>query len=157
MSEPRVPRIPPVQPPYDPEVQASLMKWMPPGAKVDPLNVFRTFHVHPQLAARIRPLGAGILAHGLLEPREREIVILRACARAGAEYERGVHVSVFAETVELSEGEVNATLSATSAAFALERDRLLVELVDELHTAATSPTSSGAASPAATRTMSCSS
>jgi len=129
----RAPRIPPVQPPYEPDLEASLMKWMPPGAEVDPLNIFRTFHVHPELASRIRPLGAGILAHGLVEPREREIVILRSCARAGAEYEWGVHVSGFAAAVGLTNSEVNATLAPGSGSFTLERDRLLVDLVDELH------------------------
>src|SRR5271167_348902 len=129
----RAPRIPPVQPPHEPDLEASLMKWMPPGAEVDPLNIFRTFHVHPELASRIRPLGAGILAHVLVEPREREIVILRSCARAGAEYEWGVHVSGFAAAVGLTNSEVNATLAPGSGSFTLERDRLLVDLVDELH------------------------
>jgi 4-carboxymuconolactone decarboxylase len=40
--------------------------------------------VHESLAARMRPLGAGILGHGLLEPRVRELMILRTCARCGA-------------------------------------------------------------------------
>jgi 4-carboxymuconolactone decarboxylase len=35
----------------------------------------------------MRPLGAGLLGHGRLSMRERELVIDRACARAGAEYE----------------------------------------------------------------------
>jgi hypothetical protein len=37
--------------------------------------------------SRMRPLGSGILNHGLVPPRDREIVLHRTCARAGAEYE----------------------------------------------------------------------
>src|SRR5437660_183560 len=83
---PDAPRIPPLEPPYDPDTEAMLRRWMPPGAEVEPLALFRTLAVHEDLAARMRPLGAGILGHGRLDPRDREIVIARACARAGAEY-----------------------------------------------------------------------
>ena len=85
----QVPRIAPLEPPYAPEMEGALRKWMPPGSDVEPLKLFRTLNVHEQLASRMRPLGAGILGHGLVEPREREIVIHRTCARAGAEYEWG--------------------------------------------------------------------
>jgi hypothetical protein len=74
------PRIAPVEPPYEPEIDAILKKWMPPGAETEPLRLFRTLAVHDELASRMRPIGAGILGHGRVEPREREIVIHRTCA-----------------------------------------------------------------------------
>src|SRR5437763_3882100 len=89
------PRIAALEPPYAPETAALLAKWMPPGNDVEPLRLFRTLAVHPELASRMRPLGAGILGHPRLDPRDREIVILRPCARAGAEYEWGVHAIAF--------------------------------------------------------------
>lgn len=132
------PRIPPIEPPYEPEIEESLRKWMPPGAEVEPLKLFRTLMVHPELAARMRPLGAALLGHPTVEPREREIVIHRATARAGAEYEWGVHAVAFGRPLGLTDEQVTAT--ATGAADDpswSERDRLLVRLVDELHDTAT--------------------
>jgi len=80
------PRIAPLDPPYTPETATLLGKWMG-TAEQEPLTLFRTLAVHDQLASRMRPLGAGILGHPRLHPRERELLILRTCARAGAEYE----------------------------------------------------------------------
>jgi 4-carboxymuconolactone decarboxylase len=128
------PRIAPLEPPYDPATAELLAKWMPPGADTEPLKLFRTLAVHDELASRMRPLGAGLLGHPRVEPREREIVILRACARCGAEYEWGVHAVAFGPAVGLSEDQLAATAAAgpDDPAFS-ERDALLVRLVDELH------------------------
>jgi 4-carboxymuconolactone decarboxylase len=136
MSE--APRIPPVEPPYDPDTEAMLRKWMPPGAETEPLALFRTLAVHDDLAARMRPLGAGILGHGRIEARDREILIARACARAGAEYEWGVHVVAFGRPLGLTDEQVAATVHGTADDLAWsERDALIVRLVDELHDTAT--------------------
>src|SRR5918912_36441 len=105
------PRIAPIEPPYEPAIEAALRKWMPPGAEVEPLRLFRTLAVHSELASRMRPLGAGILGHGRVDPREREIVIHRTCALAGAEYEWGVHAVAFAGAVGLTDEQVEATAS----------------------------------------------
>jgi 4-carboxymuconolactone decarboxylase len=75
------PRIAPVEPPYPPEVAAMLAKWMPPGAAVEPLKLFRTLAHNQELSDRMRPLGAGILGRtSLLTPRDRELLIDRTCA-----------------------------------------------------------------------------
>src|ERR1700683_2158814 len=97
------PRIAPLEPPYDPDMKQTLERWMPPGATVEPLALFRTLAVHPELMSRMRPLGSGILGHGRITPRDREIVIHRTCARAGAEYEWGVHAVAFAQAVGLTQ------------------------------------------------------
>jgi alkylhydroperoxidase family enzyme len=132
------PRIAPLEPPFDPDTEVMLRRWMPPGAEVEPLALFRTLAVHDDLAARMRPLGAGILGHGRIEPRDREIVIARACARAGAEYEWGVHAVAFARPLGFTDAVMAATVHgrADDVAFS-ERDALLVRLVDELHDTAT--------------------
>lgn len=103
------PRIAPLQPPYQPETAAMLAKWMPPGSALEPLVLFRTLAVHDELFARMRPLGAGILSHPRLEPRDREILILRTCARAGAEYEWGVHAEAFGRPLRLTDQQIAAT------------------------------------------------
>jgi 4-carboxymuconolactone decarboxylase len=132
------PRIAPLQPPYTPEIDAALRKWMPPGAEVEPLKLFRTLNVHEQLASRMRPLGAGILGHGRVAPREREIVIHRTCARSGAEYEWGVHALAYGRPLGLSDAQLAATVhgDAHDAAWSAD-DALLIELCDELYDTAT--------------------
>src|SRR5271166_5709916 len=131
-------RIAPLEPPYPPQTEAALRKWMPPGSEAGPLKLFRTLNVHEDLASRMRPLGAGILAHGLVAPREREIVIHRTCARAGAEYEWGVHVLAFGKPLGLTDEQIAATVhgSAEDPAWE-EEDALLIALADELHDTAT--------------------
>jgi 4-carboxymuconolactone decarboxylase len=90
------------------------------------------------LASRMRPLGSGILGHGRVEPRKREIVIHRTCARTGAEYEWGVHVLAFGKPLGLSDDEIAATVhgSGEDPAWS-ESDALLIRLADELHESCT--------------------
>jgi 4-carboxymuconolactone decarboxylase len=128
------PRIAPLAPPYTPDTQTLLDKWMPPGDQVEPLRLFRTLAVHDDLASRMRPLGAGILGHGRVAPRDREIVIHRTCARTGAEYEWGVHAVAFGKPLGLSDEQLAATVhgAADDPAFS-EHERLLIRLADELH------------------------
>jgi 4-carboxymuconolactone decarboxylase len=128
------PRISPLEPPYTPELADMLRRWMPPGSPLEPLALFRTLAIHEELSGRMRRVGAGILGHGRIEPREREIIIHRACARAGAEYEWGVHAVAFGRPLGLSDAQLAATVTgcAEDPAWS-ERDRLLIRLVDELH------------------------
>lgn len=108
------PRIAPLDPPYSEDIASQLAKWMPPGSDADPLLLFRTLARHDGLFSRMRPLGAGILGHPRLDPRERELLILRTCARSGAEYEWGVHVLAFAKPLGLTDEQVAATVRGSS-------------------------------------------
>jgi hypothetical protein len=38
-----------VEPPYSPALQESLVKWMPRGAAIEPLRLFRTLVRHEKL------------------------------------------------------------------------------------------------------------
>lgn len=135
---PDIPRIAPLEPPYAPDIAEALAKWMPPGAGVEPLALFRTLNVHPELASRMRPLGAGLLGRPTIAPREREIVVHRTCARAGADYEWGVHAVAFGPAVGLSDEQIVATAAGEADDGAWSpRDALLVRLADELHDTAT--------------------
>ena len=127
------PRIAPLEPPYEPDTAALLAKWMPPGNDVEPLRLFRTLAVHDELASRMRPLGAGILGHPRLEPRERELLILRTCARAGAEYEWGVHAIAFGGPLGFTERQLAATVhgAADDAAWPAH-DAQLIAAADAL-------------------------
>ena len=116
-----------------------LAKWMPPGAAVEPLKLFRTLARNPQINERMRPLGAGLLGrHSSIDPREREIVIDRTCARCGCEYEWGVHVIFFGQTLGIPEEQLRATVTEPASAERwTERQALLIQFVDELHDTAT--------------------
>jgi alkylhydroperoxidase family enzyme len=130
----KAPRIAPIEPPYAPDIEEMLRKWMPPGTRLEPLALFRTLAVHEALAARMRPLGAGILGHGLLEPRDREVMIHRTCARCDAEYEWGVHAAFFGKTVGFSDRQLAATVTglADDPVWS-ESERAVIRLADELH------------------------
>ena len=127
-------RIAPLEPPYEPEIEAMLKKWMPPGSPQEPLALFRTLAVHEELASRMRVVGAGILGHGRVDPRQREIMIHRTCARGGAEYEWGVHAVAFGRPLGLTDQQLAATVEgAGDDPVFSERDALLIRLADELH------------------------
>lgn len=127
------PRIAPLQPPYEPELAAMLAKWMPPGSEVEPLALFRTLAVHDGLFSRMRPLGAGLLGHPRLDPRERELLILRTCARAGAEYEWGVHAVAFARPLGLSDEQIAATVLGAAEDPAWHEADALIAAADALY------------------------
>jgi alkylhydroperoxidase family enzyme len=123
-------RIPPLPEPWPADVADALRAMMPPG--VPPLALFRVLARSPRILGKIR--ASNLLDRGPLDRRERELVILRTCARCGSEYEWGVHVAIFARRFGLSDAEIAGTRRAGSDdALWSPRDRLLVRLVDELH------------------------
>ncbi|MCO1577347.1 carboxymuconolactone decarboxylase family protein [Crossiella sp. SN42] len=129
------PRIPPLEPPYQPHIQAMLDKWMPPDSAIEPLALFRTFGVHDELFSRMLPLGAGILGHGRVEPRLREVVIHRTCALCGAEYEWGVHAVVFGKPLGLTDAQLFSTVHGNAEDPVWSPPEALVfRLADALHT-----------------------
>ena len=133
-------RIPPLDPPYAPEVHASLHAMMPAESAIEPLKLFRTFARNLPMSNAMQALGSYVLGRGgrALKSRDREIVIDRVCARCGCEYEWGVHAVAFGARVGLTDEQITATArgGADDPAWS-ERDRLLIRLVDELHDTAT--------------------
>src|SRR5438445_9428184 len=107
-------RIALLDPPYDEGVGRTLERMMPPG--VEPLKLFRTIAHNPHLLDKLRSTGAYLLNFGTVEPRERELVIHRTCARCGGEYEWGVHVVAFARPLGFSEEQIAATVHAEADA-----------------------------------------
>jgi 4-carboxymuconolactone decarboxylase len=133
------PRIAPLEPPYAPDIEATLAKWMPPGTGLPPLALFRTLARHSMLFDRMRPLGAGLLNRGTLPARIRELVILRTSARCGATYEWGVHVTAYARAAGLDDTLVATTATTTPADLAQrdDDDGLALRIADELHDTST--------------------
>ena len=131
---PTTARIPPLEPPYEPHIKAVLAKWMPPNLALEPLVLFRTFGVHDELFSRMLPLGAGILGHGRVEPRLREVVIHRTCALSGAEYEWGVHAVTFGKPLGMTDAQLYSTVhgSADDPVWS-QGEALVIRLADALH------------------------
>ncbi len=127
-------RIEPLQPPFPPGQQALLAKITPPGAP-NILALFRVVARHPEMTERAMGWGGFLLGKRASLPlRDREVVINRVCALCGAEYEWGVHVAAFAQAAGLSDAQ-NAAIADLQGdgAELTARDRLLVQMADELH------------------------
>lgn len=130
MSEPRVR---PVEPPYSDSVAAAFARLMPAGAP--PLLLFRTLAVNERVLQRV--MTGGLLDRGSLPLRERELVIDRTCFRCRSEYEWGVHVAFFGSPAGLTPEETRDLCAADPDTTVFSpRERLLLQLCDELHATA---------------------
>ncbi len=120
-----------------------------------PLVLFTTLARDRRLFFKF--FNSGLLDRGHLTIRQREIVIDRVTASCGAEYEWGVHVSVFATKAGLTEAQITSlTIGGPDDTCWSDADRLLIRLCDRLHETAQWTTRSGQSSPATIRTRRCS-
>jgi 4-carboxymuconolactone decarboxylase len=126
------PRLPPLTPPYEPEIEASLRRLMG-RVDADPLALFRTIAHHPALLERFRQTGSTLLSFGRLPDADRETIIHRTTARCGAAYEWGVHAVAFAAPLGLDDEWLRATWHGAPEDFAEPGQALLVRAADELH------------------------
>jgi 4-carboxymuconolactone decarboxylase len=140
----RTPRLAPLEPPHPAEAAAHLAALMPKGWAGPALALFRLWARHLPMAEALRGVGRYLLAHGTLPARDRELLILRSCARCDAEYEWGVHAAFFPARVGLDAATVDATRMASPADVAgpqrvelADADCLLLRAADELHDGAT--------------------
>jgi alkylhydroperoxidase family enzyme len=127
-------RIPALEPPFTPDVAAQLATMMPAG--VPPIGLFRTFAKNLPMTMAMSNWGRYELGRDLtLTLREREVVILRTCARCGCEYEWGVHVMVFADRAGLTPAEVTSLTcgSPDDPSWTAGREATLIRMVDALH------------------------
>jgi alkylhydroperoxidase family enzyme len=102
-----------------------------------PLRVARTMARNMPMARALSEWHWYELSDALsLDLRAREIVIHRTCALCGCEYQWGLHVAVFAERAGLSPEQIRSLVYGSSAddCWTAQRDRLLVDLADQLHT-----------------------
>jgi alkylhydroperoxidase family enzyme len=123
------PRIAPLEPPYPSDMQADFDKLMR-GAP--PLLLFRTMARNPRVLRRF--MDGALLDRGSIPLRSRELMILRTCARCGAEYEWGVHVAVFGAKAQWTPEQLRASVhgGADDECWSAE-DRLVIRLADQLH------------------------
>src|SRR5690348_1867519 len=104
------PRIAPIDPPYSPEMQGDFDKLM---RGKPPLLLFRTVARNPRVLQRM--MAGGLLDRGSVSLRSRELMILRTCARCGAEYEWGVHIAVFGEKADWTPAQIRSTVRGDPA------------------------------------------
>lgn len=136
------PRLPLPEPPFDPAVADRLARLMPRRAGTPPLALFRLLATDGPLSEAMAAMGRFHLRHApgqasAIAAPDRELVILRVCARCGCEYEWGVHVSAYADAMGFDPALVQATRGASvDDSLWSPRQRVLVRLVDELHTQA---------------------
>jgi len=123
-------RISAVQAPYTDEVQQAFDTIMPTG--IPPLNIFTSVANNPRILQRM--IAGGLLDKGSISIQAREIIILRTCALCKAEYEWGVHVAGFAMKAQLTQLQVDNTVSADINTQLWSEEQLaLIALADQLH------------------------
>ena len=128
-----MPRIAPLEPPYQPGLQKAFDAIMK-GAR--PLILFRT--VAKSERAWRKFTAGSLLDRGPLSLRAREIVIDRTTALNGCEYEWGVHVTTFAAAAHLTEAEIIATTAKDPACPSwTPAERALIAAVDALQARST--------------------
>ncbi len=143
MKSPDRERIAPLNPPYPNEAERHLGSLMPKWSTgVEPLRLFRIWARHLPLAEGLRGMGSYILGRGLVDPDQRELLILRVTALCGAEYEWGVHAVGMSPRSGLSQECIDATVHGDAADESWSPEQsLLIRFADELH--ATSTVSEG--------------
>src|SRR4051794_24278432 len=97
-----------------------------------PLRLFRTVARNPRVLQRM--MAGNLLDRGSISLRARELMILRTCARCGAEYEWGVHIAAFGAKAQWTPDQRRSSVrgGADDACWEME-DRLVIRLADELH------------------------
>lgn len=129
-------RLPLVQPPYSPEVQAAIDGSSFNGLSPGKLRL--ALANHPKLAGGFLSMARVVLFQCAVSEREREIAIIRTGALTRSEYEWGMHVSIYAHKCGLSEPQLQELTCRTSWTELSDTlwtpaERLVVRMVDELH------------------------
>jgi Uncharacterized conserved protein len=128
------PRIPPVSlADADSETHELLSKFSRlRGDDVEVLNVFGTIANHPTLMRKWLVFATYALTKSTLEPRARELVVLRVGWQCNAPYEWGQHV-VVGRTVGLTDADIARVAEGPDADGWTELEAAALRAVDELH------------------------
>ena len=120
-------RIPPLEPE---EFSDELRERFDQGG--DTLNIFRTLANHPDLLRRWAVFANHILMKSTLDSRTRELVIMRVAWLCRSGYEWGQHVGI-AQNIGISIEHIQRVREGSDAPGWDARERLVLEMVDELH------------------------
>jgi len=100
-------------------------------ATLPPFNVFRMMANAPASFVPLIDFAMSILIQSELDPREREIAILRVAQATGARYEWEHHVTI-ARGVGVTDAEIAAIAEAKPGAALDEAGKLLCRVADEI-------------------------
>ena len=123
------PRLGPVEDP-SPE-QDEILEVYRTFSGGEPFNIFTTLVRHPKLFKRSMSLGTALLLQSHLDPRVREIVILRVAWRTGSAYEWGQHVRIGLDS-GLAQDEIDSLATESADDIVDDAERLAVTVTDEL-------------------------
>ncbi len=98
----------------------------------EPLAIFGTLARHPKLLASWLPFAGRLLGGGTLDRRATELIILRAAANMGSDYEWGQHVQICAD-LGIERAAIERVLKGPSAEGWSLLEALLLRATDELH------------------------
>ncbi len=135
---PRIPPLPPEE--WGDDVRAGIAALRPAGAtqelrrsKGGPkgLNVLGTLAQHPTLMQAYHSFNGHLLYTNTLEPRQRELLILRVSARRGAEYEWRQHEFI-ARELGYTDDELERIAEGPHAAGWTPLETAMLRAVDEL-------------------------
>jgi alkylhydroperoxidase family enzyme len=102
------------------------------GGRTRDLNIFRTLVRYPELYRAFMRFGGHILGGSTLDPRSREILILRAGHLSKCAYEVHQHNRI-GKHAGLNAEELERIAVGPSAPEWTERERTLLQAADELH------------------------
>jgi alkylhydroperoxidase family enzyme len=94
-------------------------------------GILGIFGHHPRLAANWLALSGGMLDDPVLDPRDRELLVLRVAWRTQSRYEWAQHVRL-AASAGLSPDEIAAVAGELDLTVWPERDRWLLAAADQL-------------------------
>ncbi len=125
-------RLPLRAPPYDDDVAQYIGNTAFKG--LSPQHLRLALAHQPALGRAFQALAHQVLFQCALPEREREIAIIRTGALKRSEYEWGMHVSIYGDKCGLSAAQIaELTQGTPSAALWTDKERLIVQAVDELH------------------------
>jgi len=96
------------------------------------LNIFGALANHPDLLRRWLVFAAHVLSKNTLNPRDRELLILRTGWNCRSRYEWGQHVLI-ARDCGITDDEIDAVKVGPSHAAWTSADTVLLTAADELH------------------------
>ena len=127
LSTPRIPAIEPSQ--WTPDQRAMIAPQTRPDGTA--FNLYQTMLNHPQLYGPRSRFGSYLQRESLLDPETRELAIMRTAWNIGSAYEWAHHVE-YARAAGLSGGDIARIARGPSAFGWNERQRAVLQAVDEL-------------------------
>lgn len=126
------PRIPPLPPEERDERTEEVLAATRATLDAPDLNIFATLARHPRLLKRWAAFGGTLLVGGELDPRERELLILRTGWNCQSEYEWGQHVRLGKEA-GLTDVEITDLTKPVPSGRWTPDEAALLDAADELH------------------------